>query len=68
MQYNKRKIRKINDKKVLKKVKRNWVVASISSFAFFGAIGFTLVSNHTEALADSYKNQPVVVGNSTNGN
>ncbi|MGL4699083.1 MAG: hypothetical protein ACRCVF_05035, partial [Apilactobacillus waqarii] len=52
MKYNKRKIRKLNDKKMLKKVKKNWVVVSVSSFALFGAASFTLMTTQVSANAD----------------
>ncbi|CAI2627283.1 hypothetical protein AKUH4B504J_02330 [Apilactobacillus kunkeei] len=52
MKYNKRKIRKLNDKKMLKKVKKNWVVVSVSSFALFGAAGLTLMTTQVSANAD----------------
>ena len=52
MKYNKRKIRKLNDKKILKKVKKNWVVVSVSSFALFGAAGLTLMTTQVSANAD----------------
>ncbi|WP_157945037.1 hypothetical protein, partial [Apilactobacillus quenuiae] len=40
MQYNKKQFKKINDKKIMKKVKKNWVVLSVSSLAILG--GFTV--------------------------
>ncbi|WP_105957278.1 DUF5776 domain-containing protein [Apilactobacillus quenuiae] len=38
MQYNKNKFQKVNDKKVMKKVKKQWVVVSIASLAMLGGI------------------------------
>ncbi|GAP03257.1 hypothetical protein FPFC_050740 [Fructobacillus pseudoficulneus] len=39
MLYNKNNLRKVEDKKVLRKVKRQWVVMSLASFAFIGGMG-----------------------------
>lgn len=36
MKYNKRFLQKTDDKKHLRKVKKNWVVVSMASFAFLG--------------------------------
>ncbi|UQS84929.1 DUF5776 domain-containing protein [Apilactobacillus apisilvae] len=49
MQYNKKQFRKSNDKKIMKKVKKHWVVASIASFAFFGASVFASSSMNVKA-------------------
>ncbi|TPR51071.1 DUF5776 domain-containing protein [Apilactobacillus micheneri] len=40
MQYNKRSIQKINEKKIMRKVKKQWVVLSVSAFAALGASAF----------------------------
>lgn len=70
LKYNKRKIRKLNDKKILKKVKKNWVVVSVSSFALFGAASLTLMTNQVDAHADGTSNgqAATVVNQSTNVN
>ncbi|MCL0312920.1 hypothetical protein M2S00_07340, partial [Apilactobacillus sp. TMW 2.2459] len=58
IQFNKKKLKKINDKKVLKKVKKNWVTVSISTLAVLGGVaaGSTLLSLGNVS-ADSYNNQ-----------
>lgn len=53
MQYNKNEIQKTNDKKVLRKVKKQWVVVSLSSFVLLGATSFALMSHDVKASADS---------------
>lgn len=50
----------------MKKVKKNWVVVSISSFAFFGATGFTLMNGGVNAHADYAQNSSAVVVNGSN--
>lgn len=50
----------------MKKVKKHWVVVSISSFALFGAASFTLMTNQVNALADDTdREQAAVVHHST---
>ncbi|WP_010691088.1 KxYKxGKxW signal peptide domain-containing protein [Fructobacillus fructosus] len=44
MKYNKRFLQKTDDKKHLRKVKKNWVVVSMASFAFLGGAA-VLTSN-----------------------
>ncbi|AYF93002.1 DUF5776 domain-containing protein [Apilactobacillus bombintestini] len=61
MQFNKKDLNKVNEKKTLKKVKKNWVVASVSSFIFMGAASFTLMTNHISAYADEGTAKSVVV-------
>ncbi|MEJ6347690.1 hypothetical protein R4Y45_00240 [Holzapfeliella sp. He02] len=51
--YNKNKIQKTNEKKIMKKVKKQWVVASLATFALIGgaALNTSNVENHV--LADT---------------
>ncbi|WP_053791447.1 DUF5776 domain-containing protein [Apilactobacillus kunkeei] len=44
MQYNKNKFNKVNDKKVMKKVKKQWVVVSVATLALFGASAYGMTS------------------------
>ncbi|CAI2556469.1 hypothetical protein AKUG0417_01300 [Apilactobacillus kunkeei] len=37
MLYNHRQFRKNSDKKIMRKVKKNWIVLSVASFALIGA-------------------------------
>ncbi|KOY79688.1 DUF5776 domain-containing protein [Apilactobacillus kunkeei] len=53
MQYNKNEIQKTNDKKILRKVKKQWVVVSLSSFALLGATSLALMSQGVKASADT---------------
>ncbi|CAI2623223.1 DUF5776 domain-containing protein [Apilactobacillus apinorum] len=53
MQYNKSEIQKTNDKKILRKVKKQWVVVSLASFAFLGASAMGLMTQNTSAHADT---------------
>ncbi|TPR50385.1 hypothetical protein DY037_00080 [Apilactobacillus micheneri] len=48
MQYNKQQFNKVNDKKIMKKVKKQWVVVSVASLAVLGgfAVSGTLSLNH----------------------
>ncbi|MCT6859233.1 MAG: hypothetical protein M3Z82_08215, partial [Apilactobacillus sp.] len=52
MQYNKKKFNKIKDKKVMKKVKKQWVVMSLSTFATVGGLAYTMSFSHV-AHADT---------------
>lgn len=52
MQYNKNEIQKTNDKKILRKVKKQWVVVSLASFAFLGGTSLALMSHGVSAYAD----------------
>ncbi|TPR51072.1 hypothetical protein [Apilactobacillus micheneri] len=47
MQYNKQQFNKVNDKKIMKKVKKQWVVVSVASLAVLGgfAVSGTLNMN-----------------------
>ncbi|GAA6114435.1 DUF5776 domain-containing protein [Apilactobacillus apinorum] len=42
MQYNKKQFNKVNDKKVMKKVKKQWVVVSLSTLATLGGVTYTM--------------------------
>ncbi|WKN29438.1 DUF5776 domain-containing protein [Apilactobacillus kunkeei] len=44
MQYNKNKFNKVNDKKVMKKVKKQWVVVSVATLAILGASAYSMIS------------------------
>ncbi len=69
MQYNKNEFQKTNDKKILRKVKKQWVVVSLSSFAFLGATSMALMSHGVIANADTDDNgtkTEVVQQNTTN--
>ncbi|KPN80590.1 hypothetical protein RZ56_01250 [Apilactobacillus kunkeei] len=44
MQYNKNEFNKVNDKKVMKKVKKQWVVVSIATLALLGASAYGMTS------------------------
>ena len=62
MQYNKNEIQKTNDKKILRKVKKQWVVVSLASFAFLGGTSLALMSHGVSAHADdTTKNNTEVV-------
>ncbi|MGX4645404.1 pectate lyase-like adhesive domain-containing protein [Holzapfeliella sp. JNUCC 80] len=68
--YNKNKIQKTNEKKIMKKVKKQWVVASLVTFALLGGGVVTSVqSTSQQVMADdviSGNNQPASNGNSEN--
>ncbi|SDB87401.1 hypothetical protein SAMN05216341_102207, partial [Leuconostocaceae bacterium R-53105] len=51
MLYNKYDYKKINDKKILHKVKKHWALMSLSTFAVLGTAG--LFVDKTEAMADT---------------
>ncbi|WP_220728572.1 DUF5776 domain-containing protein [Apilactobacillus xinyiensis] len=53
MEYNKKFLRKINDKKVLKKVKKQWVTVSVATLAMLGTSALLMTStNNVTAKAD----------------
>ncbi|MCL0312926.1 hypothetical protein M2S00_07380, partial [Apilactobacillus sp. TMW 2.2459] len=69
MQFNKRQFKKVNDKKVLKKVKKSWITVSVATLATLGgaAAGTTMLSLgnvsansgvNSEEHSDSSKNSP----------
>lgn len=49
MLYNRNKLNKNNDRKILRKVKKNWIVVSLATFAFIG--GSYVVSGNVNAKA-----------------
>ncbi|MFY1049564.1 mucin-binding protein, partial [Apilactobacillus sp. 1-1-2] len=55
MKYNKRKLNKVNDKKIMKKVKKNWIVVSLGFFTLLGT-GLYFEYNQTTVSADSISN------------
>lgn len=63
MQYNKQQFNKINDKKIMKKVKKQWVVVSIATLAFLGASAFGMVNTTSAKAAE---NAPAETQNSDN--
>ncbi|TMT00569.1 hypothetical protein FD687_05365 [Apilactobacillus kunkeei] len=69
MQYNKNQFNKINDKKVMKKVKKQWVVVSVATLAFLGASAYGMMTTSVSASANTNNttdNQQSV--NNTNSN
>ncbi|WP_010690611.1 cell surface protein [Fructobacillus fructosus] len=52
MIYNKRQLTKENNKKVMKKVKKQWVVVSIAAFALLGA-GYSGIADNTAHASDA---------------
>ncbi|CAI2562852.1 hypothetical protein AKUH4B402J_02240 [Apilactobacillus kunkeei] len=78
MQYNKNKFNKVNDKKVMKKVKKQWVVVSVATLALFGASAYGMTSTSsvvahasdgttTQQQEGTSGNQGSSDGNSTSG-
>ena len=63
MQYNKRQFNKVNDKKVMKKVKKQWIVVSLATLAFLGGSAYMMSSTRV-AHADDKQSQPA--SNSSN--
>ncbi|MCL0330267.1 hypothetical protein, partial [Apilactobacillus xinyiensis] len=58
MQFNKKEFKKVNDKKVMKKVKKQWVTVSISTLAFLGAAAVgTMMSLSDVSANDSVSAQ-----------
>ncbi|WP_413627950.1 MucBP domain-containing protein [Fructilactobacillus vespulae] len=55
MLYNRNQINKITDKKIMKKVKSQWVVVSLATFMLLGGAGFTITTNNVKA--DTANNQ-----------
>ncbi|WP_353486037.1 DUF5776 domain-containing protein [Apilactobacillus xinyiensis] len=60
MEYNKKFLRKINDKKILKKVKKQWVTVSVATLAMLGtsALLMTSTSNITAKADETPTTQP----------
>ncbi|MGX4763091.1 hypothetical protein [Holzapfeliella sp. JNUCC 72] len=48
--YNKNKIQKTNEKKIMKKVKKQWVVASLATFALLGAGAISTVQTGSQQV------------------
>ncbi|TPR39824.1 hypothetical protein DY130_04755 [Apilactobacillus micheneri] len=73
MQYNKQQFNKVNDKKIMKKVKKQWVVVSVASLAVLGgfAVSGTLNMNqpsvvaHADTPQGGAQPQPVSDGDSS---
>ncbi|KPN83116.1 hypothetical protein RZ76_06920 [Apilactobacillus kunkeei] len=63
MQYNKNKFNKVNDKKVMKKVKKQWVVVSVATLALFGASAYGMTST-SSVVAHASDGQSAQQGNS----
>ncbi|TPR23407.1 hypothetical protein DY102_05020 [Apilactobacillus timberlakei] len=56
MQYNKRDIKKINDKKMMRKVKKQWVVLSVAAFAALGASAFEMLNPNAMSIHADVQN------------
>ncbi|NBI00520.1 hypothetical protein FG111_02780 [Lactobacillus kunkeei] len=65
MQYNKQQFNKVKDKKVMKKVKKQWVVVSVATLAFLGTTAYTM--GGTEAHADGTSGGTTNNSNTTSG-
>ncbi|MCK8607124.1 KxYKxGKxW signal peptide domain-containing protein [Apilactobacillus ozensis] len=52
MRFNKNEFKKVNDKKVLKKVKKQWVTVSIATLAFLGGSALYTSTSSVKASAD----------------
>ncbi|CAI2664641.1 hypothetical protein AKUH4B102A_14460 [Apilactobacillus kunkeei] len=65
MMFNKNQFHKTSDKKVLRKVKKQWVTVSVATLAFLGG-SFYLTS--TSASADAVNSTQVAQSNSTTEN
>ncbi|TPR52909.1 hypothetical protein DY036_07470, partial [Apilactobacillus kunkeei] len=62
MLYNHNKFRKNSDKKVMRKVKKNWIVLSVVSFALIGTAA-VIDSNSNVAFASENQNNSTPTGN-----
>ncbi|TPR37952.1 DUF5776 domain-containing protein [Apilactobacillus micheneri] len=67
MQYNKRNIQKVSDKKLMRKVKKQWVVLSVAAFASLGASAFWML-NSDEVSANDADTTPQAVSHTNNAN
>ncbi|TPR19083.1 DUF5776 domain-containing protein [Apilactobacillus timberlakei] len=56
MQYNKRDVKKINDKKMMRKVKKQWVVLSVAAFAALGASAFEMLNPNAMSIHADVQN------------
>ncbi|MCK8607134.1 beta strand repeat-containing protein [Apilactobacillus ozensis] len=68
MLFNKNKVEKVNDKKVLKKVKKQWVTVSVATLAMLGAAGVSTVSSSNIVVHANESGQPAQDGSKTKGN
>ncbi|KPN80589.1 hypothetical protein RZ56_01240 [Apilactobacillus kunkeei] len=66
MQYNKQQFNKVKDKKVMKKVKKQWVIVSVATLAFLGTTAYTMSGN--KAHADTNPNTGNGTSSSGQGN
>ncbi|TPR41465.1 hypothetical protein DY123_06210 [Apilactobacillus micheneri] len=56
MQYNKKQFKKVNDKKLMKKVKKNWVVLSAATLSILGGFAVTGTLNVNSVSANDDNN------------
>ncbi|MCK8628270.1 DUF5776 domain-containing protein [Apilactobacillus kunkeei] len=68
MQYNKQQFNKVKDKKVMKKVKKQWVVVSVATLAFLGTTAYTMGGNKAHADANPNTGNGTTNGNANNSN
>ncbi|CAI2561700.1 hypothetical protein AKUH3B104J_02090 [Apilactobacillus kunkeei] len=67
MQYNKNEFNKVNDKKVMKKVKKQWVVVSIATLALLGASAYGM-TNTSQVVVHADTTGASGTSSSDNGN
>ncbi|TMT00404.1 hypothetical protein FD688_04320 [Apilactobacillus kunkeei] len=67
MQYNKQQFNKVKDKKMMKKVKKQWVVVSVATLAFLGTTAYTMGGTTAHAADGSNGTNPAP-SNSNSGN
>ncbi|WKN29324.1 hypothetical protein MUB42_02660 [Apilactobacillus kunkeei] len=65
MLYNRNKIAKNNDKKILRKVKKNWIIVS---FATFAIVGSTYMFNDSVSASASENNNSIQTASSATSN
>ena len=58
MKYNKAFLKKTDDRKHLRKVKKNWVVVSVASFAFLGGAAFVQSNSFASAAEETQSATP----------
>ncbi|MCK8624901.1 hypothetical protein [Apilactobacillus xinyiensis] len=61
MQFNKNEFKKVNDKKIMKKVKKQWVVVSVATLSLLGG-GVSYLS-HPDFLANADETNDSTLGN-----
>lgn len=66
MMYNHQQFSKENEKKVLRKVKKNWVVMSVASFALIGGLAFASDNNMLGQVSADDDSQTTQVGTKQN--